>query len=307
MIPRLKAMLGEDRRFELEWISIYTFRCRRLARFRHGRVIFLGDAAHQVSPFGARGFNGGIQDADNLAWKLACVLAGLAPEALLDSYDEERLVAADENIRHSTRSTEFITPQQCRQPRAARRRAGAGRAPPLRAPDDQQRPPVDPDPARLLVPEHAGPATASRAASRPARPARTRRCCTAARPAGCSTSWRPALPLLLFLDRAGRARARRSASALRPSPREPVPIADAGDPEPRPGAPPAIDGLTTLVDVEGLAHARYGAGARHRLSGARPTSTSPRAGGGSRPSAVRLAARRVLDGLARSPMAVAGE
>ena len=81
-------------------------------------MIFLGDAAHQVSPFGARGFNSGIQDADNLAWKLACVLAGLAPETLLDSYDEERLVAADENIRHSTRSTEFITPHERCQPRA---------------------------------------------------------------------------------------------------------------------------------------------------------------------------------------------
>jgi 3-(3-hydroxy-phenyl)propionate hydroxylase len=110
VIPRLKAMLGEDRRFEIEWISIYTFRCQRLERFRHGHVIFLGDAAHQVSPFGARGFNGGIQDADNLAWKLACMLAGQAPETLLDSYEEERMVAADENIRHSTRSTEFITP-----------------------------------------------------------------------------------------------------------------------------------------------------------------------------------------------------
>ncbi len=111
VLPRLEAMLGRDRRFELVWTSIYTFRCRRLQRFRHGRIIFLGDAAHEVSPFGARGFNSGIQDADNLAWKLACVLRGLAGEALLETYEEERLVAADENIRHSTRSTEFITPK----------------------------------------------------------------------------------------------------------------------------------------------------------------------------------------------------
>jgi 3-(3-hydroxy-phenyl)propionate hydroxylase len=111
VIPRLAAMLGKERRFELLWTSIYTFRCRRLPRFRHGRIIFLGDAAHEVSPFGARGFNSGIQDADNLAWKLAWVLQGRAPERLLDSYDAERLVAADENIRHSTRSTEFITPR----------------------------------------------------------------------------------------------------------------------------------------------------------------------------------------------------
>ena len=108
---RLQAMLGADRRFELEWISIYTFRCRRLPKFQHGPVIYLGDAAHEVSPFGARGFNSGIQDADNLAWKLALVLQGHAPGRLLDSYDAERVVAADENIRHSTRSTEFITPK----------------------------------------------------------------------------------------------------------------------------------------------------------------------------------------------------
>jgi 3-(3-hydroxy-phenyl)propionate hydroxylase len=108
--PRLAAMLGPERRFELDWVSVYTFQCRRLERFRHGRVIFLGDAAHTVSPFGARGGNSGIQDADNLAWKLALALAGQAPERLLDSYDAERGPAADENIRHSTRSTEFIAP-----------------------------------------------------------------------------------------------------------------------------------------------------------------------------------------------------
>jgi 3-(3-hydroxy-phenyl)propionate hydroxylase len=108
---RVRAMLGEDVDFSLEWISVYSFRCRRLERFRHGRTLFLGDSAHQVSPFGARGGNGGVQDADNLAWKLAAVLRGEAPEALLDSYDAERIPAADENIRHSTRSTDFITPK----------------------------------------------------------------------------------------------------------------------------------------------------------------------------------------------------
>ncbi len=109
--PRLRAMLGTERRFTIEWTSVYTFQCRRLERFRHGRVIFAGDSAHQVSPFGARGGNSGIQDADNLAWKLALVLEGRAPESLLDSYDRERVLAADENILHSTRSTSFITPK----------------------------------------------------------------------------------------------------------------------------------------------------------------------------------------------------
>jgi 3-(3-hydroxy-phenyl)propionate hydroxylase len=74
-------------------------------------VLFAGDAAHVVSPFGARGANGGVQDADNLGWKLAAVIAGDAPGALLDSYDAERGAAADENIRHSTRATDFITPK----------------------------------------------------------------------------------------------------------------------------------------------------------------------------------------------------
>lgn len=111
VIPRLKAMLGEEVEFELEWVSVYTFQCRRLERFRHSRVFFIGDSAHQVSPFGARGGNGGVQDADNLCWKLAAVLDGRAGEALLDSYDKERIPAADENILHSTRSTDFISPK----------------------------------------------------------------------------------------------------------------------------------------------------------------------------------------------------
>jgi 3-(3-hydroxy-phenyl)propionate hydroxylase len=106
---RLKRMLGE-RDFSLEWISIYRFNCRRLERFVHGRVVFVGDAAHQVSPFGARGANSGIQDAENLAWKLAAVIKGEAGLPLIDSYERERIQAADENIGHSTRSTDFIAP-----------------------------------------------------------------------------------------------------------------------------------------------------------------------------------------------------
>ncbi len=111
VIPRLKQMLGEDAKFELEWISIYTFQCRRMENFRHGRVLFAGDSAHQVSPFGARGANSGLQDTDNLAWKLRMVLNGDAPESLMDSYNEERIIGADENILNSTRSTDFITPK----------------------------------------------------------------------------------------------------------------------------------------------------------------------------------------------------
>ena len=108
---RVQALLGADVKFELEWVSVYTFSCVRMDTFRHGRVLFAGDAAHCVSPFGARGANSGIQDAENLAWKLAYVLQGKAPDSLLDSYASEREFAADENIRNSTRSTDFITPK----------------------------------------------------------------------------------------------------------------------------------------------------------------------------------------------------
>lgn len=117
--PRINAMmrqaLGREVPFELEWASVYTFVCLRMERFRHGRVIFAGDSAHGVSPFGARGANSGIQDAENLAWKLDAVLKGkataLAAEALLDSYGTEREYAADENLLNSTRATDFITPK----------------------------------------------------------------------------------------------------------------------------------------------------------------------------------------------------
>jgi 3-(3-hydroxy-phenyl)propionate hydroxylase len=107
--PRIARMLGHDN-FDFEWISLYKFQCRRMDKFIHGRVIFAGDAAHQVSPFGARGANSGLEDAENLAWKLDRVLRKLSPEALLESYHAERSAAADENIRESTRSTDFMAP-----------------------------------------------------------------------------------------------------------------------------------------------------------------------------------------------------
>jgi 3-(3-hydroxy-phenyl)propionate hydroxylase len=109
IMPRLRAMLGDKTEFDIEWASVYTFQCRRMRSFRHGRALFVGDSAHLVSPFGARGANSGIQDVDNLIWKLELVMAGQAPESLLDSYDTERGFAADENIRHSTRSTSVLS------------------------------------------------------------------------------------------------------------------------------------------------------------------------------------------------------
>ena len=109
VIPRIKAIIG-DVPFRLDWMSVYKFRCAKLDRFVHNRVIFVGDSAHVVSPFGARGGNGGIQDVDNLGWKLAAVLNG-APDNLLESYDIERRHGSAENILNSSRATNFMTPK----------------------------------------------------------------------------------------------------------------------------------------------------------------------------------------------------
>lgn len=108
---RLRKMLGDDCKFELEWTSIYNFRCMRMKKFVHNRIIFAGDSAHQVSPFGARGANSGIQDVDNLIWKLAYHIQGKAPRSILDTYDEERSPATNENIYHSSNATDFISPK----------------------------------------------------------------------------------------------------------------------------------------------------------------------------------------------------
>ncbi len=113
--PRVRALLdsigAQDVGFTIGWASVYTFACQRMQRFRHDRVLFAGDAAHGVSPFGARGANSGVQDADNLGWKLARVVRAESPATLLDSYALEREYAADENILNSTRATDFITPK----------------------------------------------------------------------------------------------------------------------------------------------------------------------------------------------------
>ena len=111
ILPRVQALLGAEAQFDLDWASVYTFACLRMDSFVHGRVIFAGDSAHGVSPFGARGANSGVQDAENLAWKLDWVLKGRASPALLATYGPEREYAADENLLNSTRATDFITPK----------------------------------------------------------------------------------------------------------------------------------------------------------------------------------------------------
>ncbi len=116
VVPRIKAMMG-DRPFELDWVSVYSFQCARLERFVHGRVVFAGDSAHVVSPVGARGGNGGIQDVDNLCWKLARIVRSQAPMQLLETYNAERVEAADENLINSARATSFMTPKSAMEKR----------------------------------------------------------------------------------------------------------------------------------------------------------------------------------------------
>ncbi|MHB8595396.1 MAG: FAD-dependent monooxygenase [Ktedonobacteraceae bacterium] len=106
---RIIATVGE-RPYEIVWKSIYTYQQRVLEHFKHERVLFLGDSAHLMSPFGGRGLNSGVQDASNLVWKLALVRAGLAPEALLDTYHDERHAAAVENLRLTADTMNFLVP-----------------------------------------------------------------------------------------------------------------------------------------------------------------------------------------------------
>jgi 2-polyprenyl-6-methoxyphenol hydroxylase-like FAD-dependent oxidoreductase len=107
---RVRKIVG-DRPYEIVWQSVYRFQERVAERFAAGRVFLAGDAAHLYAPFGARGLNSGVQDAENLAWKLAFVRHGWAPERLLDTYDLERRAAAAENLRVTSATMEFLVPQ----------------------------------------------------------------------------------------------------------------------------------------------------------------------------------------------------
>jgi 3-(3-hydroxy-phenyl)propionate hydroxylase len=112
---RLRQLLGPGVDFELVWVGAWRFRKRYLEQMRHGRVFFLGDASAQHSPFGARGGNRAVQDANNLGWKLALVLEGKAAPALLDTYHAERHQAARECVEISSRSAIFIAPESAGQ------------------------------------------------------------------------------------------------------------------------------------------------------------------------------------------------
>jgi 3-(3-hydroxy-phenyl)propionate hydroxylase len=105
---RLQRQFGDDVHVEIVWVGPYAYRSVCLDKLRVGRVFFIGDTAKVVSPFGARGGNTGVSDADNLAWKLAAVLRKQAPEKLLESYNEERLEAAQENVLVTNRTARFL-------------------------------------------------------------------------------------------------------------------------------------------------------------------------------------------------------
>ena len=106
---RIRAIIG-DRPYEVVWSSVYRFSSRVTDRMRAGQVLLAGDLAHQFSPFGARGLNSGVQDAENVAWKIAFVLRGWAPDALLDSYHAERHAAACENLEVTSATMRFLVP-----------------------------------------------------------------------------------------------------------------------------------------------------------------------------------------------------
>ena len=110
---RINGQLGRvvsPSEYDIVWVGPYAYRSECVDQLRHGQVFFVGDAAHVVSPFGARGGNSGVQDADNLAWKLAAVIQNRATSKLLDSYHEERHEAATQNVLVTNRTARFLRP-----------------------------------------------------------------------------------------------------------------------------------------------------------------------------------------------------
>jgi 3-(3-hydroxy-phenyl)propionate hydroxylase len=107
---RIRQVVGEDTPYELVWLTAYRFSQRIASAFRNGRVFLAGDAAHVMSPFGARGLNSGAADAENLAWKLAAVLRHAAADEILDTYETERRGAALENLAATDATMRFMAP-----------------------------------------------------------------------------------------------------------------------------------------------------------------------------------------------------
>jgi 2-polyprenyl-6-methoxyphenol hydroxylase-like FAD-dependent oxidoreductase len=109
MIPSMRSEAGTGMTFKAcSWFSTYRIHHRAASRFRERRNFLLGDAAHVHSPVGAQGMNTGLQDAYNLAWKLAMVIKGQADAALLDSYEAERLPIARRLLGTTDRAFRLI-------------------------------------------------------------------------------------------------------------------------------------------------------------------------------------------------------
>ncbi|MCX6464900.1 MAG: FAD-dependent monooxygenase [Pseudonocardiales bacterium] len=136
---RIRRILG-DVPYEVVWRSVYRFQSRVADRMRCGRVLLAGDAAHLVSPFGARGLNSGVADAENAAWKIAYVGRGWAPEELLESYHAERHAAAVENVAVTGATMDFLVPPDAERARyRAETLAAAAHDPAARARVDSGR------------------------------------------------------------------------------------------------------------------------------------------------------------------------
>jgi 3-(3-hydroxy-phenyl)propionate hydroxylase len=110
IVDMLNDIEGEQCTWDLEWWSIYKAYTLCLDDYRHGPVLFIGDAAHLVPIFGVRGLNNGIADAVNAAWRLAYHLEHGAPGQVLEPYSPERRGATLDVFEHSSKSTRFMTP-----------------------------------------------------------------------------------------------------------------------------------------------------------------------------------------------------
>lgn len=153
---RIRKIIG-DQPYEIVWKSVYRFHSRMVDKMRVGRVLLAGDFAHIVSPFGARGLNTGVMDAENAAWKLAFVLRGWAGDELLDSYDSERRAASRENIEVTGRTMEFLVPAHRGAAAHPRRAAHRGAHRPVGAPEDRLGAPVRALLVRRFAPHYARP------------------------------------------------------------------------------------------------------------------------------------------------------
>jgi 2-polyprenyl-6-methoxyphenol hydroxylase-like FAD-dependent oxidoreductase len=107
---RIRSIVGEAA-YDVVWLSVYRFQQRLASRMRVSRVLLAGDAAHLMAPFGARGLNSGVQDAENAAWKVALDRAGRGGTELLASYEQERVAAARENLRVTGETMRFLVPR----------------------------------------------------------------------------------------------------------------------------------------------------------------------------------------------------